>query len=148
MMESMYKQHVKLTDADQDYLTSLLTKGSTPVRVFKRATGLLELDRGKSLQAVADTLNVDYNTVAAWRDNYTKLGLDCLPDKPRSGRPVEISGTERAKITALACSQPPTGHARWSLRLLADKSVELGLCERVSRTQVGTILKKTNLSRT
>ena len=140
----MKKQHVKLGKADRDYLGSMVTKGKLPARKFKRATGLLELDRGKTLQAVAETLGVDYNTVAAWRDNYKEQGLKCLEDAPRSGRPVEIDGKQRAKITALACSEAPEGHARWALRLLADKVVELGYCKQISHTQVGNILKKTS----
>ena len=71
-----------------------------------------------------------------------------LHDKPRSGRPIEIDGGQRAKVTALACSDAPTGHSRWALRLLADKAVELGYCEHLSHTQVKTILKKTPSSRT
>jgi len=140
----MKKQHLKLSTADRDYLQSLVSKGTLAVKIFKRATGLLELDRGKTLQAVARTLGVDYNTVAAWRDKYKEQGLKCLEDAPRSGRPIEISGRQRAKITALACSQAPTGHDRWALRLLADKVVELGYCNSISHTQVGNILKKTN----
>jgi hypothetical protein len=63
---------------------------------------------------------------------------------PRAGRPIEIDGTQRAKITALACSQAPTGHAKWGLRLLADKVIELGYCEKISHTQVRNILAKTS----
>jgi len=140
----MKKQHVKLSKADRNYLVSLLAKGKLRARMFKRATALLELDRGKTLQAVAATLGVDYNTVAAWRDNYKEQGLKCLEDAPRSGRPIEIDGLQRAKITALACSDAPEGHARWNLRLLADKVVELGFCKSISHTQVGAILKKTS----
>jgi hypothetical protein len=69
-----------------------------------------------------------------------------LQDQPRSGRPIEIDGSQRAKITALACSDPPDGYAKWNLRLLADKVVELGYCDRISHTKVATILKKTNSS--
>src|SRR5215813_7179446 len=140
----MKKQHVKLSKADRNYLESLLAKGKLRARMFRRATGLLELDRGKTLQAVAATLGVDYNTVAAWRDNYKEQGLKCLEDAPRSGRPPEIDGKLRAKITALACSDPPEGHGRWSWRLLADKVVELGYCEEISSTHIGNILKKTS----
>ena len=140
----MKKQHLKLSKADRDYLKSLVAKGKLPARKFKRATGLLELDRGKTLQAVAETLGVDYNTVAAWRNHYKEQGLKCLEEAPRSGRPVEIDGKQRAQITALACSQAPEGHARWALRMLADKVVELGYCKKISYTQVGAILKKTN----
>ena len=79
-----------------------------------------------------------------WRNNYRQQGLACLDDAPRSGRPIVIDGKQRAKITALACSEAPAGHARWSLRLLADKVVELGYCDSLSHTQVGNILKKTS----
>jgi transposase len=140
----MKKQHLKLRIKDRDYLGSLLAKGKLPAKMFKRATGLLELDRGKTLQAVAETLGVCYVTVAAWRDHYKEQGLKCLQDAPRSGRPVEIDGVQRAKITALACSQAPAGHARWSLRLLAEKVVELGYSDQISHVQIGKILKKTN----
>ena len=144
----MKKEHVKLSHADRAALTDLLARGSLPAKAFKRATGLLELNRGKTLQAVAATLGVNYNTVAAWRDRYQQVGLQGLQDQPRSGRPITINGKQRAKLTALACSDAPTGHARWSLRLLADKVVELGHCDAISHTQVGNILKKTRSNRT
>jgi transposase len=89
-------------------------------------------------------LQVSYPTVSSWRDKYTTLGLRSLDDAPRSGRPLEIDGTARAKLTALACSDAPDGHARWSLRLLAEKAVESGLCEHVSHTLVRDVLKKTS----
>src|SRR5215470_12979892 len=138
----MKKQHVKLRSKDRDHLESLISKGKLAAKIFKRATGLLELDRGKTLTAVAETLGVSYVTVAAWRDGYKEKGLKCLEDAPRSGRPPEIDGKLRAKITALACSEAPDGHARWSLRLLADKVVELGYCHSISYVQVRKILKK------
>jgi putative transposase len=143
----MQKEHVKLSQTDQDFLTTLLAKGQAPVRVFKRATALLQLHRGQTLSAVAKTLQVSSFTVATWRDNYQSSGLLALHDKPRSGRPIEISGSQRAKITALACSAPPQGRARWTLRLLADKAVELGYCESLSHTATRQILKKMNFDR-
>lgn len=139
----MTKQHVKLGKKDRDYLEALVTKGTLSAKVFKRATGLLELDRGKTLQAVAKTLGVSSVTVAAWREKYHAQGLPCLEDAPRPGRPIVIDGGQRAKITALACSEAPAGHTRWSLRLLADKVVALGYCRRISHVQVDKILKKT-----
>ncbi len=145
----MKKEHLKLTDEERATLTALLAKGSLKVRTFKRATALLELDRGRSLQAVAQTLRVNYNTVAGWRDRYAEHGLEAgLYDKPRSGRPIEIDGAARAKITALACTPAPEGHARWKLSMLAEKAVELEYCEYISGTHVGTLLKKTNSNRT
>lgn len=139
----MKKQHLTLSDDDRSTLEALLSKGTLSVRKFKRATALLELDRGKTLQDVAATLNVTYTTVGSWRDGYRAAGLSCLDDAPRSGRPTLIDGAQRAKITALACSDAPDGHARWSLRLLAEKVVEAGLCEHVSHTFVADVLKKT-----
>jgi transposase len=87
-------------------------------------------------------------TLSTLADQYRENGLQALYDRPRSGRPVKIDGEQRAKITALACSTPPEGHAEWSLRLLADKVVELDFCEQISHTHVRTILKKTSSSRT
>jgi putative transposase len=144
----MRKQHVQLTQADRDALTKLVKHGKSSARVYRRALGLLELDRGKTLAAVAETTGVSYQTVSTLRDNYKQKGLACLEDAPRSGRPVEITGEQRAKITALACSKPPEGYGRWSLRMLADKAVELGYCESISHTEVNKILKKTSSSHT
>ena len=140
----MNKQHITLSDTDRSSLTSLLAAGTLSAKTFKRATALLELDRGKTLQEVAAILHTHYTTVATWRDRYNASGLACLHDAPRSGRPVEVDGTARAKITALACSDAPEGHARWSLRLLAEKAVESNLCEHVSHTLVADVLKKTS----
>ena len=140
----MKKQHVALTTSDRDQLEALLAKGALPAKTFKRATALLELDRGKTFTDVAATLNVTTVTLAALRDKYRASGLACLHDAPRSGRPIVIDGAQRAKITALACSTAPTGHDRWTLRLLAEKVVEAGFCDAISHTMVGTILKKTN----
>ena len=140
----MIKHHLELKSTDREYLETLVKTKNLKIRTFQRATRLLELSRGKTLQAVAQTLSVNYNTVAAWRDAYQTQGLKFLIDQPRSGRPVQIDGRQRAQITALACSEAPTGYGRWTLRLLAAKVVELGYCEEISSTQVGKILKKTN----
>ena len=140
----MKKQHLRLKKSEREYLEKLLEKGPLPAKVFKRATAFLELERGKTLGAVAATLNVDRVSVLRGPDSYRRQGLTALEDAPRSGRPIQIAGTQRAKITALACSEAPPGYARWNLRLLAEKVVELGYCDRISHTQVGNVLKKTN----
>ena len=140
----MNKHHITLSESDRATLTDLLARGTLSAKKFKRATALLELDCGKTLVEVAATLHLNYNTVGSWRDAYNTSGLKCLDDAPRSGRPTEIDGTQRAKITALACSDAPEGHARWSLRLLAEKAVESGLCEHVSHSLVADVLKKTS----
>src|SRR4051794_2766208 len=138
----MKKQHLQLKKSEREYLEKLLAKGQLRAKTFKRATALLELERGKSLEAVATTLNVNRVSVMRWRDRYRRQALQSLEDAPRSGRPIQIDGTQRAKITALACSEAPPGYARWNLRLLAEKVVELGYCDHISHTQVGNVLKK------
>ena len=138
----MPKQHVQLTPTDRDTLTALITKGDQKARIYKRALGLLELDRGKTYTQVAKTLGMTGQTLSHWAKKYRTLGLDGLKDAPRPGRPVEMTGKQRAQITALACSTPPAGHGRWTLRLLADHCVALGSCEHLSHTHVKTILKK------
>lgn len=140
----MKKQHVKLSNVDREYLKALISKGELKAKTYRRALGLLELDRGKTYTAVSKTMRVTNATLSTWAAKYRKIGLQVLEDKPRSGRPTEIDGKQRAKVTALACSDPPEGYAKWSLRLLADKAVELGYCEHISHTEVGQILKKTN----
>ena len=139
----MKKQHITLSDTDRSTLERLLSHGTLSARKFKRATALLELDSGKTLRQVAATLQVTSTTVASWRDGDNTTGLACLEDAPRSGRPIEIDGTQRAKITALACSEAPEGHARWSLRLLAEKVVEAGFCDHRSHPVVADVLQKT-----
>jgi len=140
----MQKEHLILSQADHDYLRAMTTQGQVAARTFTRATALLELHRGQTLGAVAESLRVTRQSVAQWRDRYQAGGLQALGENPRSGRPVRINGKQRARLTALACSTPPEGRARWTLRLLADKAVELGLCEGLSHTKARQILKKTN----
>ena len=146
--EGMAKAHLCLGENDRVLLQELVKKTSVSRKVFQRARALLALDEGHTLQSVASLVEANYNTVASWRDLYSQEGLTMLHDKPRSGRPPHIEGTQRAAITALACSTPPQGHARWSLRLLASHAVELGLLEAVSHNQVGKILKKTTCNHT
>ena len=144
----MQKKHVELRETDKVYLQELLSKGSLPVRVQKRAMALQLLDDGLSFQAVKQILKVNHVSLSQWASHYRQTGLDFLTDKPRSGRPAGLSGEDKAKVTALACSKPPEGYARWSLRLLADRLVELELVETISHTEVGRILKKMNCSLT
>jgi transposase len=139
----MKKQHVQLTKEDREQLERLIKQETLPTRVYRRALGLLELDRGKTITAVAETLQVSRMSLTVWSKKYQEDGLKLLNDQPRSGRPPGFTGEQRAQITALACSAPPEGYGRWSLRLLADKVVEMGFCEYISHTEVADILKKT-----
>jgi transposase len=144
----MKKEHVNLSQEDRTYLQNLLKKGSLPAQKYKRALALLELDRGRTFTEVAAIVGVVHQTVSTWAKKYQETGLAILEDKPRPGRPTVIDGLQRAKITALACSDPPAGYERWSLRLLADKAVELAYVESISYGEIRLILKKTNSSLT
>ncbi|MEZ4706703.1 MAG: helix-turn-helix domain-containing protein [Caldilineaceae bacterium] len=138
----MKKEHITLTESDRSDLQELLKKGEVAARKYKRATALLELDRGKTFTEVAQTVKVTPQTVSKWAKKYQESGLELLTDKPRPGRPLLIEGLQRAKITAFACSEPPGGYEKWSLRLLADKAIELELVEMISYGEVRLILKK------
>lgn len=141
-------RHVVLADEDKIQIENLLSKGTLKVRTHKRALSLQYLNSGKSYKEVGDLLTVSSNTLIIWATNYKTSGLSFLKDKPRSGRPIKFDGKDRAKITALACSAAPDGHAQWSLRLLADRLVELEMVETISYCSVGLILKKMNYNLT
>jgi len=130
--------------ADRKHLKQVLRKGNLPAKTFKRATGLWDTDRGRSPNEIAATHDVSVRTLTNWRKSYQERGLGTLEDQPRPGRPLQIDGLQRAKITALACSKPPEGFGSWSLRLLADKAVELELVESLSFRHAARILKKTS----
>jgi len=144
----MKKSHVTLTDADRSILNSLIKKGELSVRVTKRCLALLALDRGQSYKEVAPLVGLTYGTTRTFGERFIDQGIDLIYDRPRSGRPCVITPEAKAKITALACSDPGPGRSQWSLRLLANRAVELDYIEKISHTEVGEILKKMNLSLT
>jgi len=142
----MKKEHIQLKPEETDLLTEMTNKGQITGRQYKRAIALLELNRGKTYRAVAETVGQGELTISRLAQRYRAEGLDCLNDKPRPGRASIYDGKQLAKITALACSTPPEGYGRWSLRLLAEKAVQLEYVDHISHEKVGRILKKTNLS--
>ena len=144
----MRKQHVQLNETDRTYLQNLIKKGSLAAKTYKRALALLELDRGRTFTEVGTIVGVTKQTASTWATKYKETGLEFLTDKPRPGRPTVFDGLARAKITALACSDAPEGYERWSLRLLADKAVELDIVDDISYGEIRLILKKTNCSPT
>lgn len=152
MGQKKHKYPVRLSSQERAELNRLTMQGRTQVRKLKRAQILLLADEHHSQgqqtdKAIADKLGISAATIERSRRHYVEGGLEtALNEKPRSGRPPVITGLERAKITALACSTPPVGHARWSLRLLAEKVVELDIVDTICYTSVGEILKKTNCS--
>lgn len=100
-------------------------------------------DEGYSNKEVVEVLKVTRPTVNRIRKVYCQEGLDsAINEKPRSGAPPKIDGTIEAQVTLLACSKPPGGRSTWTLKLLADKLVELEVVDSISTMTVQRILKK------
>lgn len=143
------KNQVKLKPKDQKKLKQLISKGSEKARKITRCRILLMAHDGKTDTYIMEALGVSRNTVRTVRSRYVQEGLQAaINEHPRPGAPKKFSGLQRAKITALACSKPPQGRSRWTLRLIADKVVELKMTDDISYQTVKRILKKTNLSLT
>ena len=138
-----------LPAADQAALEDFTRTGCRPVRAVRRAQALLALARGIGQQAAGQAAGLSRQTVSQVRQRYAAGGWQAaLAEAPRSGGPQRFDGAQRAALTALACTPAPTGHSRWTLRLLADKAVELCLVDSISHETVGQVLKKTNCSPT
>ena len=103
----MKKEHVKLTQTDEQYLKELVQKGTLATKTYRRALALLELNRGKTYIEVSTSIGVAHQTVSTWAKKYRESSLEFLTDKPRSGAPKKLDSLDRAQVTALACSQPP-----------------------------------------
>ena len=144
------KSHcVKLKKHALQYLQKIVKSGEEKARKITRCRILLLADRGKTDQEISDALGVCLATIFNIRRRYCKGGLErAISEEARSGQPPKFKGKSMAKITALACSKPPEGRAKWSLRLLADRVIELDIVETISHVSVHNILKKTNSSLT
>jgi transposase len=143
----MKKHKVKLSASNLQQLLNLVRKGATSARVINRARILLLAQAGKTDEEIAAALQVSLLTVHNIRRRFQSEGLDLLYDQPRSGQPCKLDGKAEARLTAIACSSPPTGHARWSLRLPADELVRLEVVDTISHKTVGQVLKKMSSSR-
>jgi transposase len=144
-------KHIILTKEERTELSQLIKSGKHSARVLGRARILLLLDRSQGerwkLEEIADAMLTSIGTVSNVKRRYLKGGLEHgLYDRPRPGAKPKIDGEVEAHLIALACSDPPGGQDRWTLRLLADKLVELELVESISHVAVGDTLKKTRLS--
>ncbi len=143
------KNRIRLKQEEREALKRLLSKGKEKARKLTRCRILLLADEGRKDAWIMEALGVARNTVKQVRSRYLEGGLEAaLNEQSRSGTPPKFSGRDLAKITAIACSQPPEGKSRWTLRLLADKIVELEIADSISHMTVERILKKTNLSLT
>jgi transposase len=136
---------VHLTDDERALLHQYITTGIRSARSIRRAQILLAANRQQGDPEIAEQYGVSKATVYNLRRRCCMEGLQAaLHDKPRSGAPKKLDGRGEARFTAIACSEPPTGRQRWTVRLLADKLVELEVVESISPATVGTLLKKTS----
>jgi len=150
------KYPVTLTRSEREHLKSLIAAGTAPARKLTHARILLKADQSPQGPAwvdedVAEAVEVSQPTVSRVRKQYFEEGLQAALNRRPPNRHYhrKLDGEQEARLVALACSEPPEGLARWSLRLLADKLVELEIVEdEVSYQTVRRTLKKTNLSPT
>lgn len=146
------KYIVRLTDEERELLTAIVSKGKAPAYKIKHANILLKADAngaGWKDKNITEAFGCHRSTVENIRLCFVEQSLDAaLERKKRETPPTEkiIDGEKEARLIALSRTQPPAGRAKWTLRLLADKMVELKIVDRVSHTTVGNVLKKTNLS--
>ena len=138
---------VRLTTADRKTLERMVRGGSNRVRVIKRAQILLLADvegpKPRTQGEIVAALGTSVTTVSATGRRYAQQGLAAaLGEKPRPGREPKLTGEVEAQLVVLACSDPPAGQARWTLRLLAGELVRWEHVESLSHTAVGNVLKK------
>lgn len=151
----MEKTHlVRLTETERTQLQRLLRVGRAPTRTLTRARILLKADsspRGPAWtdEAIRQALEVGRGTVERVRRRYSERGMEGTVHhrKPRRVYARKLDGEAEARLIALACGEPPKGQGRWSLRLLADRMVELDYVGSVSYQSVRRVLKKTSLNR-
>jgi transposase len=150
------RYRVTLTKEERRELEAMTRRGKTHARRFIHARALLLCDAGAdgpawNVAAVATALGVSSRAIEHLKKRFVEDGLGAaLERKPREKPPREVmfDGAFEARLIALACSETPEGHRRWTVRLLADKAVELRFAESVSHMTVQRVLKKTNLSLT
>jgi transposase len=140
------KYVVDLTEDEREELKRLVGSGRHTARRIRWAQALLKADAGWSDARIAEALDMSIPTVQRLRQRFVEEGLDvALGARSRRPRPStrKLDGELEARLVALACSAAPEGHTRWTLRLLADKMVELSYVERLSHETVRRVLKKT-----
>ena len=139
---------VNLTQEEREHLLGITRRGQSSGRKVKRALILCKADEGLTDRQVAEALMVGPATVGRVRQRFVEGGLErALDDLPRPGQRRKLDGKQEAHLVAVACSAPPEGHTRWTLRLLAGQAVKLELTGSISRETVRQVLKKTNSSR-
>jgi transposase len=149
----MVRYTVKLTKSEVEELMSIINKGSHTSQTFRTAYILLNCDEGRYSEKVTNeqiskVLKVGMRTVDRVKKKFIEEGFEAILERRPTSRIYErkADGDVEAKLVTLCCSKPPKGFAKWSLRLLADKMVELNYVESISHVTVRSLLKKTNLS--
>lgn len=139
----MKKYHVELSGDERSELEALVGKGQHSAREMRRALVLLAAAEGEKDEDIAAKVRTTANTVARIRRRFAEGGLaNALKERPRPGKPRQFDGRQEAYVIALACSDPPEGYARWTLRLLAGRLVELEFVDEISHHTVGRVLKR------
>ena len=138
---------VQLEPSEKQALEAMLKKGRHSARELRRARVLLLADAGKSTKEIQAATGMSDQGILNVKKRYCAEGLQ-LKDKPRPGQPKKLDSRGEQYLIALACSKPPAGRRRWTVRLLAQRFVELGHCAAVSPETIRQTLKKTNSSRT
>jgi hypothetical protein len=147
------KYTVTLTAEERHHLEGLISSGTRPARTITRARILLKTDcgpegPGEDDDEIVAALDTSLSTVHRVRERFVTASLDAALTNRRPKRVYErrLDGTHEAQLIAVACSVPPAGRGRWTMQLLADRIVELGYVDRVSKETVRTTLKKTRSS--
>jgi transposase len=141
---------VRLSKEEREELTNIVSKGKTQAYKIKHANILLNVDEdgpARTDKEVAAMLHCHLNTVHDVRRRYVEQGLEAALGRKRREHPPReqiLDGEKEARLIAVACSEAPPGHSRWSLRMLADRLVELEVVETISASTVMRALKKTN----
>jgi putative transposase len=141
------KYLVDLSGDERESLRQLVRRGKHCSRRVTRARILLLAADGVTDEQIVASLKTAFATVERTRPRFVEEGLGCLNERPRRGQARKLTGKQEAHLIAIACSTPPEGRARWTLRLLADKVVELNFADSIARETVRQVLKKTNSSR-
>ena len=143
------KYVIKLREEDRQTFEEMVRKGKSSAQQIRRAQTLLMSDEGETDEDMAEVLRVTRHTVALTRKRWVEGQLGpTLKEKPRPGRQRKLDGKGEALLVALACSETPDGHEHWTMQMLADKLVTLGVVEGgLSDETVRLRLQKTNLSR-
>jgi len=134
---------IELDKEERRTLQTLTSTGKLSARKMKRAQILLKADEGWKDKDIIEALNTSRSTVERTRKRFVEGGLDkALNEDPRPGQRTKLDGRGEARLIALVCSDAPEGHVRWTLRLLADKLVELKVVDSISHEAVRQTLKK------